>query len=105
MWIIGADEPLATATIDVRGEDAYLRAVAVREDLRGRRLGQLVVAAAVRDARARGARRTWLLTETAERFFAALGFEALDRADVPGWIRLGPGEGCPSSAVAMSRAQ
>ena len=102
--VIGDGEPLATATLEVREGEAYLRAVAVREDLRGLHLGQLVVAAAVRDARARDAHRVWLLTETAEAFFAGLGFEPCDRGEVPDWIRLGPGEGCPSGAVAMRRA-
>jgi GNAT superfamily N-acetyltransferase len=103
VWVIADGEVDATATIDVRGEDAYLRAVATREGLRRHRLGTLVVAAAVGSARRGGAKRAWLLTETAERFFTTLGFETVDRASIPGWIEAGPADACPTTAVAMRR--
>jgi len=54
--------------------------------------------------RRRGAAAVWLLTDTAEGFFAGLGFEPVDRAEVPEWIVQGPAEGCAVSAVAMRRA-
>jgi glycerol-1-phosphatase len=93
---------MATAAADVRGRDAYLRSVAVAESLRGMHVGTRVVAAVVRAARRRGAERVWLVTEAAEGFFGRLGFEAVDRAALPGWIaeRSWP---CPQSAVAMRR--
>ncbi len=102
--VIAGDAIQATATIDVRGPDAYLRAVAAREELRGSGLGTLIVAAAMRSARSQGASRAWLLTETAEPFFEGLGFAAVDRGSMAGWIEAGPGEGCPQSAVAMRRS-
>ncbi|MGH7620943.1 MAG: arsenic resistance N-acetyltransferase ArsN2, partial [Gemmatimonadaceae bacterium] len=48
----------------------------------------------------------YLLTTTAERFFAELGFRTIDRADVPASVR-GSVEftsACPDTAVAMNRA-
>jgi HAD superfamily hydrolase (TIGR01457 family) len=102
VWVIG--DVVATATAEVRGPDAYLRAVATRPELRGARQGTLAVAAAVGDARRRGAAAAWLFTDTAEGFFAGLGFEPVDRAEVPEWIVQGPAEGCAVSAVAMRRA-
>lgn len=97
-----AGELAATGAADVRGPDAYLRSVAVRADLRGTRLGTLAVAAAVRHARRRGARRAWLVTETASGFFAGLGFQPLRRGSLPGWIEERSSH-CRVSAVSMVR--
>jgi amino-acid N-acetyltransferase len=103
VWVLASDALLATATVVVRGNGVYLRAVATREELRGKGLGTLVVAAAVGWSRSRGAREAWLLTETAEGFFRGLGFETADRASIPEWIEAGPAVDCPKSAVAMRR--
>jgi HAD superfamily hydrolase (TIGR01457 family) len=103
VWVVTDGEIYATATAEARGEHVYLRAVATRESLRGKGLGTLAVAAAVRSSRARGARVAWLLTETAEGFFKGLGFDTVDRASIPDWVEQGPAEGCPQTAVAMRR--
>lgn len=103
VWVVGDGSVDATTTIATRDDDAYLRAVATRTDLRGTGLGTLAVAAAVGSARRAGATRVWLLTETAERFFRGLGFEVVDREAMPGWIEAGPAEGCSATAVAMRR--
>jgi glycerol-1-phosphatase len=95
-------EVVATAAADVRDEDAYLRSVAVREDVRGTRLGMLTVAAVVRDSRRRGARRVWLVTETAASFFERLGFARIDRDALPPWI-VDLSDHCRESAAAMRR--
>jgi glycerol-1-phosphatase len=102
VWVIEEDGLLATATADVRGQDAYLRAVATREDIRGRDLATRVVAGSVRDASRRGATACFLLTEAAEPFFRGLGFGRVSREKVPSWaLELSPE--CPASAAAMSR--
>lgn len=103
VWVTGDGRLDATATVHVRGEDAYLRAVVTREELRGQGLGSIIVAAAAASARREGASRVWLLTETAEPFFRLLGFETVPRDSMPGWIEAGPGDGCPQTAVAMRR--
>jgi glycerol 3-phosphatase-2 len=95
-------EVVATSAADVRDEDAYLRSVAVREDVRGTRLGMLTVAAVVRDSRRRGARRVWLVTETAASFFERLGFARVDRGTLPQWIA-DLSDHCRESAVPMRR--
>jgi len=64
------------------------------------------VAHALADARAAGAREAWLLTETAESFFAGLGWARAAREDAPPAIA-GSVEfatACPATAVAMRRA-
>jgi glycerol 3-phosphatase-2 len=102
VWVIEDGGLLATATAEVRGTEAYLRGVTTREDVRGRELGTLVVAAAVGDARRRGASRCFLLTETAERFFDRLGFRRVAREAVPSWA-LERSPECPAGAAAMAR--
>lgn len=93
---------LATAAAPVRGEEAYLHSVAVAEDARGFHIGILVTASALRRAAGEGARRAFLVTDTAEGFFARLGFEPVGRGDLPGWVSALT-TGCPRSAVAMQR--
>lgn len=102
VWVIEDDGLVATATAEARGAQAYLRGVATREDVRGRELGTLTVAAAVGDVRRRGASRCWLLTETAEPFFDRLGFRRVDRESLPAWA-LERSPECPTSASAMVR--
>jgi N-acetylglutamate synthase-like GNAT family acetyltransferase len=63
----------------------------------------LVTAAAVRDAAARGARRLFLVTESAEGFFARLGFEPLEQQALPPWVRSRSTE-CSETATAMTRS-
>jgi len=103
MVIAGDGRMEATAAAVVRGSDALLRSVAVREGHRGSGLGTLVVAAAVGRARRRGARRCWLLTETAEPFFARLGFVRTVRRSLPEWTGPEGVDACPQGAVAMRR--
>jgi glycerol 3-phosphatase-2 len=92
----------ATAATDVEGPDASLRSVAVREGARNQGLGARIVAAAVRDARRRGAERVWLLTESAVPFFERLGFDRVDRGALPSWVAE-RNAACGPSATAMRR--
>jgi glycerol 3-phosphatase-2 len=93
----------ATACLEELDGFGLLRSVAVRPDLRGKGLGMLATAAAVREARSLGASRLFLLTETAEGFFKGLGFSVIERHTLPGAVRTNAHavEECPS-AVAMA---
>lgn len=102
--VAGDDEVVASAGIETRAEDAYLHSVAVVEAIRGRSVGTLVVAAAVARARRAGAARCYLLTETAEGFFARLGFVPVERKGaLPDWAH-SLASTCSESAVAMARS-
>lgn len=69
--------------LEVLGEDAILRDLAVARTARGQGLGWILVDVIVQWARYRGVRRIYLLTETASDFFAAkLGFRVVDRTTV-----------------------
>lgn len=98
----GSSSVLATAATVPAGAGAVLRSVAVRQDVRGRGLGALIVAAALRRARSSGAPHVVAFTETAERFFAEMGFRRVDRASLPPEVRDGEhGSGGCATATAM----
>src|SRR5450432_2138456 len=66
--------------LEVYGDDAVLRALAVDPEFRGAGYGWMLADMAVGQARWRGVRRIYLLTESASDFFAAkFGFRVVDR--------------------------
>jgi 4-nitrophenyl phosphatase len=93
---------IGTASIAVRDGEAYLHSVAVRPEARGRHVGTLVAAGAVRRGAGEGARSCFLVTEDAAGFFARLGFEVVPRASLPGWMAQ-RSRACSESATAMRR--
>jgi glycerol 3-phosphatase-2 len=95
---------LATAACERQGDEAYLRSVAVRDDLRGAALGTLIVAAAAQAAAADGARKLFLYTKDARGYFERVGFEALDASEAPRWIAEGESARyCGEDATLMRR--
>jgi UDP-N-acetylmuramate: L-alanyl-gamma-D-glutamyl-meso-diaminopimelate ligase len=83
-WILRNENGVAgCVALDVHGDDAILRDLAVDIDSRGAGYGWMLADASVSEARHRGVRRIYLLTETASDFFAAkLGFRVVDRSTV-----------------------
>jgi glycerol 3-phosphatase-2 len=100
--VAGDGAPVATASVDVRGTEGYVRSVAVAEEARGFSIGALVVAAAVRRAADAGVTTLHLLTESAAGFFEALGFRAVPREGLPPWVAE-RSQSCSASATAMRR--
>jgi len=92
--------------VEMYGESALLRSLAVAPARQGEGLGKALTDRAISEARGRGARRAFLLTTTAEAYCRRLGFERIAREMVP------PGVGtsaqfrslCPATAVCMSKA-
>lgn len=73
----------ATVALDVIGEDAVLRALAVDPESRGIGYGWILADMAVSHARWRGIKRIYLITEFASDFFAAkFGFRVVDRTTI-----------------------
>jgi UDP-N-acetylmuramate: L-alanyl-gamma-D-glutamyl-meso-diaminopimelate ligase len=72
---------VGTVALEVLGDDAILRALAVHPEDRGAGYGWMLADTAVQQARWRGVRRIYLLTESASDFFAAkFGFRVVDRS-------------------------
>ncbi len=82
---------VGSVALDVFGEDAVLRSLAVRKDARGCGYGWMLADTVIARARHRGVRRIYLFTETATDFFAAkLGFRIIDRLTVSAEVAQSP---------------
>ena len=94
---------IAIGGIEVLGDVALLRSVAVDQSFQGRGLGRAIVDRLHELARSRGLLELYLLTESAEAYFLAYGYENRAREDLP--IEVKSTEQfralCPASAQAM----
>jgi amino-acid N-acetyltransferase len=98
-------ELCATAGLEPLGTVALLRSVAVHPAWRGKGIAHALCGELMRRARAMNLIRLFLITTDAPRFFAGLGFEAVDRDSVPAEIASTAQfrELCPQSAIVMAR--
>jgi amino-acid N-acetyltransferase len=101
---LGSDRsPIGLVGLEVYGADALLRSLVVEQGERGRGLGSRLVERAEYHAASQGASTIYLLTTTAERFFARLGYLRIERIQAPPAIQ-GTREFanlCPASSVLM----
>ena len=75
------DGTVGCVSLELLGDDAILRALVVDSKFRGAGYGWMLADMAVSQARWRGVRRIYLLTDTASDFFAAkFGFRVVDRS-------------------------
>ncbi|MBM4383187.1 MAG: GNAT family N-acetyltransferase [Deltaproteobacteria bacterium] len=97
---------VACAGLEYYGEVALVRSVAIAETLRNAGLGAALCDTLLGDARRRGVRDAYLLTTTAPRFFARMGFAPIARDVAPPAIQRTREftELCPASAAVMHRA-
>lgn len=91
------------AALDVHGEHALLRSVAVAKDLAALGVGTRLVNDVITHARASGISSLYLLTTTAAAWFPKFGFAVTDRASVPAALAATVEftSACPASAVVM----
>ncbi len=102
-----ADDGCLVGTVALEWHDdaVLLRSLAVTAGARGHGLGSALVERALHLAREGGTPEAWLLTETAEPFFAARGWTVAERAAAPAGIAASAqfAGGCPQTARAMRR--
>ena len=98
------DMVVGSAALDVHGEHALLRSVAVARDLSALGVGTRLVNDLLALARSNGITSLYLLTTTASQWFPKFGFTVTDRAAVPAAIAstVEFTSACPSSAVVMA---
>jgi amino-acid N-acetyltransferase len=96
---------IGAAGIECYGDVGLLRSVVVAAPQRGTGLGKQLVAATEALARERGIRYLYLLTDTAEQFFAACGYRALVRDEAPAAIShtVQFSQLCPGSSAFMMK--
>lgn len=91
--------------LELYGDVAFLRSLVVAQPGRGNGRGAALTKAAEALAVKLGVMNVYLLTMTAERFFAARGYTKIDRGNAPKAIQ-GTTQFtglCPSSAVLMAK--
>lgn len=79
--------PSALVGLEIYGEDALLRSLLVSAGARTKGLGSALVRHAEEYAVAHQVRALYLLTTTAESFFAHRGYRRIDRAQAPSAIQ------------------
>ena len=96
---------VGSAALELYGQAALLRSVAVDHRFRNCGLGHRLVDRTLELATQRQVRRVYLLTETAVPYFARLGFQAVARGDVDRAVTASVEfqSVCPQSAQAMVR--
>jgi amino-acid N-acetyltransferase len=98
------EAPTGLVGVELFDDVALLRSLVVSEAARGSGVGSALLHHAEDYARKRGVRTIYLLTTTAEVFFARRGFTRTDRASAPAVIRATREFAgiCPASSAFMS---
>jgi amino-acid N-acetyltransferase len=96
---------LGAVGLERYGDAALVRSAVVDPAARGIGIGNALVQQLVDGARDRGIREVYLLTTTAEHYFARFGFVVTTREDVPAAVQASIEfrEACPASAVVMRK--
>jgi amino-acid N-acetyltransferase len=95
--------PSALVGLELYGEDALLRSLVVSAAARTQGLGSALMLHAEEYAAAHRVRAIYLLTTTAESYFAHRGYKSIDRAEAPPSIQSTRefASLCPSSSAFM----
>ena len=96
-------EVVGAAGLERYERDGLLRSVAVARSHRGLGLGAELTRRVIDDAQTRGLEGLYALTTTAETYFPRLGFERIERAQVPAAVQTSEEFRtiCPSSATVL----
>jgi amino-acid N-acetyltransferase len=84
--VFDGDELIAAGGLEPAGEFALLRSIVVAERYRARGLARSISDHLLRQAESGGREAVYLLTETAEDYFARQGFERISREQAPAAI-------------------
>jgi amino-acid N-acetyltransferase len=101
--LVNDDRLSAAGGIERCGCHGLARSLVVAESQRGRGLGRSLADQLIRQARSMGLEELYIITNTANGFFARLGFAAIRRDEAPQEIMLTRqfAELCPASASVM----
>jgi N-acetylglutamate synthase-like GNAT family acetyltransferase len=96
---------VGSAALELYGDAALLRSVAVAKDRQQHHIGRDLTIAALDLARISGACTVYLLTTTAEQFFPKFGFQCIGREEVPPSVQASVEftSACPASATVMRK--
>ena len=94
-----------TIAIEYSGKEGLLRSLSVDENKRNNGYGKTLVGFIEKFASEQGVKNLYLLTTTAESFFAGKAYVKVERNSIPEFIRESSefSSVCPSSAVVMKK--
>jgi amino-acid N-acetyltransferase len=94
---------IGTGGLEIYSDKALLRSLAVHPDYQNKGYGQQLYRRILENAHKQNITEVYLLTETAERFFAAMGFEKISRELVDERVKTSEEfrSVCPSTAICM----
>jgi amino-acid N-acetyltransferase len=97
------DAIVGSAALELYGNAALLRSVAVDQARRGQGVGKRLAHAALEMARQHGVKQVYLLTETAADYFQRLGFHPIERHQADSAVQMSVEftSACPQSAQTM----
>jgi amino-acid N-acetyltransferase len=100
------DQVMGIGGVETYGRYGLLRSVVVEEEYRGEGYGSALVELIMKNAKKNGVKDLYLLTTTAEGFFAKMGFEKIKRDEVPSQIQNTTEfkELCPKSSICMRKS-
>lgn len=104
-WVADADGVAGVIGLELAGNNALLRSLAVAGDRRKRGLGSALFQQALDQARQAGATAAYLLTTTAAQFAARWGFTPIDRSDIPAALLTASAlaTACPVSSACLHK--
>jgi amino-acid N-acetyltransferase len=94
---------VGTGGLEIYGSYALLRSLSVRMGLRGKSVGSTITGFLLDEAKKKGLKAIYLLTETAPGFFLKKGFTTIERDQVPAEVKVSSEftHVCPTSASVM----
>lgn len=98
-------QTMGAGGLEIFGDQALLRSVAVKKELQGKGLGKEMVAQIEQAARKSGIKSFYLLTNTAPEFFKSIGYQQIERNDFAEPLKQTTQFSglCPVSAVCMMK--
>lgn len=101
-----AEQVVGTVGIEAFGKIGLLRSLVVAKTHRNQAIGHQLYKQAIDYAQAQGIEELYLLTTTADAYFAKRGFARIERTDVPDEIKSTEqfSSICPSTAIIMRRS-
>ena len=99
-------KPAGVIGLELHGSEALLRSLAVTADARSSGCGGALIAELEAFARSKGVNELYLLTETAESYFASRGYRSVERGSVADSIRQTRefSSLCPADAAVMKKS-
>jgi amino-acid N-acetyltransferase len=101
-----AARPSGIVGLEIFGDVALLRSLVVAAQQRGTGVGTALLARVEQYAQGRGIRALYLLTTTAESFFARQGYSRVERGEAPPAIQASRefADLCPASCAFMAKS-